>query len=190
MTFRFMSCAEITAWYENELKTAFVAQERKPLADIFRLIDEGRYEIWGLFDEGSLLGYACLWKSSQVPLVLLDYLGVTAARRSEGLGSEILRLLKAQGRPLVTESEVEVDGDSREANAIRRRRIAFYQRNGFAAAYIMATCGMAWQALIHAPQLTAEEITAQHRALYGPDRTDVAVLLPQGAKPAMPYWMK
>ena len=66
MTFRLMSCAEITAWYENELKTAFVAQERKPLADIFRLIDEGRYEIWGLFDGDSLLGYACLWKSSQV----------------------------------------------------------------------------------------------------------------------------
>ena len=39
-------------------------------------------------------------------------------------------------------------------------------------------------------RLTVEEIMAQHRALYGPDRTDVAVPLPQGAKPAMPYWMK
>ena len=44
--------------------------------------------------------------------------------------------------------------------------------------------------LLREERLTVEEIMAQHRALYGPDRTDVAVPLPQGAKPAMPYWMK
>lgn len=190
MTFRLMTHAEITAWYETELKTTFVPQECKPLSDIFRLVEDGCYEIWGLFDEQLLLSYACLWKSPHVPLVLLDYLGVTAARRSERLGGKVLQLLKAQGRPLVTESEMEVADDTAQANALRRRRIAFYQRNGFTAAYIMATCGMAWQALIHAPQLTVEEIMAQHRALYGPDRTDVAVPLPPGAQPALPYWMK
>ena len=185
-----MSCAEITAWYENELKTAFVAQERKPLADIFRLIDEGRYEIWGLFDGDSLLGYACLWKRSQVPLVLLDYLGVTAARRNAGLGSELLRLLQSQGRPLVTESELPVEGDSEEENAIRLRRIAFYQRNGFTAAYPMATCGMAWQAMVCAPGMDAADVMTQHRALYGPGRSDVMVPLGEGEKPKLPYWMK
>ena len=178
MDFRLLNENEIRSWYETELTRTFIPQECKPLEDIFRLIAENRYEIWGLFDGAVLLGYACLWKNPQVTLVLLDYLGVTAAQRSEGLGRKMLQLLKAQGRPLVAESETEVAGDTVQTNALRRRRIAFYQRNGFTAAYIMATCGMAWQALIHAPQLTVEEIMAQHRILYGPDRTDVKIPLP------------
>ena len=108
MIFRLMTHDEIILWYDTELTRTFVPQECKPLIDIFRLIEENRYEIWGLFEESTLLGYACLWKSPDMELVLLDYLGVTAARRNEGLGSEILRLLQQQGRPLVTESELPV----------------------------------------------------------------------------------
>lgn len=190
MIFRTMTAHEITQWYTAELTTAFIPQECKPLPDILRLIGEGRYEIWGLFDDSRLLGYACLWKSPDIKLVLLDYLGVTAARRNEGLGSYLLQLLRAQGRPLVTESELEVTGDTAEENAIRRRRIAFYARNGFTAAYPMATCGMAWQAMVCAPGMSKEEVIVQHRALYGPGRTDVVVPLGEDEKPKLPYWMK
>ena len=190
MEFRLLTEKEIRLWYETELTRTFVPQECKPLADIFRLIGEKRYEIWGLWDGTSLLGYACLWKNPGLALVLLDYLGVTAARRNEGLGGQMLHLLQAQGRPLVTESELPVEGDSEEENAIRRRRIAFYERHGFTAAYPMATCGMAWQALTFAPDMAMDEIMRQHRALYGPARTDVVVPLPDGQKAEMPYWMK
>ncbi len=191
MRFRRMTCDEITHWYETELTEAFIPQERKPLAEIFRLQEEGRYELWGLFDaENSLLGYACLWLAPEVPLVLLDYLGVTKRLRNGGLGSEILRLLQAQKRPLVTESELPVAGDSDEDNRIRLRRIAFYQRNGFTPAYPMATCGMAWQALTFLPRPTSmEDVMAWHRALYGPQRTDVQVPLPPGGPLALPHWM-
>ena len=81
-------------------------------------------------------------------------------------------------------------GDSEEENQIRRRRIAFYERNGFTAAYPMATCGMAWQTLTYAPEMEIEGVMAQHRALYGPARTDVVVPLGEGQLPQMPYWMK
>ena len=102
----------------------------------------------------------------------------------------MLHLLQAQGRPLVTESELPVEGDSETENAIRRRRIAFYARHGFTAAYPMATCGMAWQALTFAPGLDIEIVMAQHKALYGPTCTDVVVPLPDGQQPKLPYWMK
>ena len=190
MEFRLLTEKEIRLWYDAELTRTFIPQECKPLEDIFRLIREERYEIWGLWDGTSLLGYACLWKSPALALVLLDYLGVTAARRNEGLGGEILHLLQQQGRPLVTESELPVDGDSQEKNDIRHRRIAFYARNGFTSAYPMATCGMAWQALTFAPGLAPDEVMYQHKALYGPQRTDVVVPLPPGQSPEMPYWMK
>ena len=190
MEFRLLNENEIQIWYETELTRTFVPQECKPLPDIFRLIGENRYEIWGLFEGSALLGYACLWKHPDLSLVLLDYLGVTAARRNKGLGGHILRLLQCQGKPLVTESELPVAGDSETENAIRTRRIAFYQRNGFTAAYPMATCGMAWQAMVYAPEMAAEDVMRQHKALYGPTRTDVVVPLSEGETPEMPYWMK
>lgn len=188
MTFRQMTRDELAAWYDTELTTAFIPQECKPLEKIFNLIAEERYEVWGLFEGDTLLGYACLWKAPQLSLVLLDYLGVTAARRSEGLGSGILRRLQQQGRPLVTESELPVADDTAEANKIRLRRIAFYKRCGFTPAYPMATCGMAWQALTYAPQLPIQDIMEQHRALYGAERTDVVVPLPEGAAPPPSFW--
>ena len=186
LIFRPMTAAETEYWYHNELAEAFPPQERKPLPVILQMMEEGRYEIRGLWDGSTLLGYAALWSRPGVPLVLLDYLGVTAARRNGGLGGHLLRLLKEQGVPLVMESELP-RGD--EGDPIRLRRIAFYERNGFTPLYVMATCGMAWQAMVHAPGMALEVIMRQHRALYGPGRTDVAVPLGEGQQPTMPYWM-
>ena len=138
-----------------------------------------------------MLGYAALWKHTDIPLVLLDYLGVTSAKRNSGLGGEILRRLTALKFPLVTESELPVEGDSAEENHLRLRRIAFYERNGFSPAYEMATCGMRWQALtVNAALFPMADIMRWHRALYGPERTDVRVPLGRDEIPEMPYWMK
>ena len=189
--FRLLTEKETEKWYREELCEAFAPQECKPLLDIFSLIANHRYELWGLFEGKKLLGYAALWKAPGVPLVLLDYLGVTARRRNSGLGAEILRRLRTQGHLIVAESEEEVPGDREEANQIRRRRIAFYQRNGFAPAYRMATCGMAWQALLSdSHSFPPEDVMNWHRTLYGPDRKDVQIPLPPGAVPQMPYWME
>lgn len=191
LLFRPMNDEEIRSWYITDFSEAFAENERKPLADIFSLIKDGRYELWGLFDDNLMLGYAALWKHTDIPLVLLDYLGVTAAKRNSGLGGEILRRLTALNFPLVTESELPVEGDSAEENQLRLRRIAFYERSGFSPAYEMATCGMRWQALtVNVAAFPMTDITRWHRALYGPERTDVRVPLGRDEIPEMPYWMK
>ena len=186
LIFRPMTAAETEYWYHNELAEACPPQERKPLPVILNMMDEGRYAVWGLWDGSVLLGYAALWSRPGVPLVLLDYLGVTAARRNGGLGGHLLRLLKEQGVPLVMESELP-RGD--EGDPIRLRRIAFYVRNGFTPLYVMATCGMAWQALVSHPEVGTEATMAHHRALYGPERRDVRIPLPPGEQPEMPDWV-
>lgn len=112
MNFRLLTAEEYPRWYHDQLSEAFVPQERKPLPDILRLLEEGRYEVWGLFDEDEMLSYAALWKNATIPLVLLDYLGTTRARRNEGLGSDMLLRLEQQGRPLVAEAEFPVPGGS------------------------------------------------------------------------------
>ena len=189
MVFRQMEKAEVRRWYHEELTEAFVESERKPLCDIMNLMDGGRYELWGLFEGAQMRGYAAILKGPDIPLVLLDYLGVNVFYRNGGLGARILTLLKAQGRPVVTEAELPVCGDD-AGNPIRLRRIAFYERNGFVPAYEMATCGLRWQALLYAENRDSmEDVMAWHRALYGPQRTDVKVPIAPGETPQKPYWM-
>lgn len=189
--FRKMNFSELEYWYNIEFSEAFVENERKPFQDIITLIKENKYEVWGIFEGNHLLGYASLWKSSHVPLILLDYLGVSAKLRNGGIGAQILKYLKDLNTPIVTESELPVEGDSENENNIRVRRINFYKRNGFIPAYEMATCGMRWQALlINANNIPVESIMKWHKALYGAGRTDVEIPLEKGKTPGMPYWME
>ena len=188
--FREMTVPEIEDWYATDFAEAFAENERKPLPDILSLIEEGRYRLLGLFDGHGMTGYAALWIRRDIPLVLLDYLGVRSDLRNRGLGAALLDRLKKGGYPLVTESELPVAGDSEEANALRQRRIGFYRRNGFVPAYEMATCGMRWQALlVNAEDLALSDVMVWHRALYGPERTDVRIPLGPDETPEMPYWM-
>lgn len=191
MVFRKFREEELLPWYEQELCTTFIPQECTPLSEILRLWQAQRYELWGLFEGDAMRGYAALRTGETIPTVLLDYLGVSVHHRNGGLGSEILRLLKAQGRPIVLESEEVVPlGDPTE-NALRERRMGFYVRNGFTPVYRMATCGVAFQALLYdESHMPLSQIMRCHRLLYGEDRADVCVPLLKGQQPPMPYWMQ
>lgn len=195
MELRQLTEKELIDWYEEELTEAFPPNERKPLADIRALMAQGRYEVWGLFDGDTLLGYATLWmEPADRRCILLDYLGVTAARRNGGLGRKIVRMLAGQleGKSLLLiEAERPVEGDDPAENAIRQRRLAFYERCGFVPAYDMATCGMRFTTFL--PRLPADlgPVMALHKAIYGPARTDVRVPLGPGeTPPGPPAWMR
>ena len=194
--FRLMDGKERDYWYAHLLPEGFAPNEIKPREDVDRLLAEDRYEIWGLFpddpEQGCMpAGFACLWKRPGIPLVLLDYLGVTGKLRSGGWGAWMLAKLKEQGRPLVLESEMPVADAPEQENAIRRRRIAFYERNGFVPAYEMATCGMRWQAMLAGGDAySLEDLMRWHKQLYDEKRTDVKVPLGPDEVPELPYWMK
>ena len=120
-------------WYTQELCASFPACECKPLEAIRALAAEGRYELLGLYDGAALLGYATLWSTPEWPdYVLLDYLGVTAARRNGGLGGAILKMLAAREtgrRTVLVEAEAERSGGPEEERPLRLRRLGFYARS-------------------------------------------------------------
>ncbi len=195
MELRPVAGGALAEWYEQELTEAFPPNERKPLADIVALMGQGRYEVWGLFEGEKLLGYAALWmKPEDKRCILLDYLGVSASRRNEGLGRKIVRMLseKLSGKSLLLiEAERPVEGDEPGNNAIRQRRLAFYGRCGFVPAYDMATCGMRFATFLLEPPADLAPVMALHRAIYGPERTDVQVPLgPDETPPGPPAWMQ
>ena len=178
--------ADLEDWFDHELSHAFPPQELKPLSMMKGMVREGRYRILGLYDGGRLLGYSTLWLDPAFPEVqLLDYLGVTSSLRNRGLGAEILSRLKRQfaGATLLIESETPVPGGEAEENALRSRRIGFYQRCGFIPAYEMATCGMRFLTLTNRPLNDPPAVMERHRGIYGPSRVDVVIPLPAGANP-------
>lgn len=195
MLLRPMTGQELPRWYASELTKAFPPNECKPLNDILSLVDQGRYEVLGLFDGPLLLGYATLMScTDRWDYLLLDYLGVTEARRNSGLGGHILALLRERflGKSgLLTEAECPVPGAPPEENHLRVRRMAFYERCGFRPVYEMGTCGVRFQTLLLGePPRDMTGMMSVHRAVYGPRRTDVIVPLAPGKVPPPPFWMK
>lgn len=194
MDFRAMNEQEIPVWYVQEFTKTFPPNEQKPLPFILELIADGRYTPMGLYDGPSLLGYATLQTHPDCPgYVLLDYLGVTAARRNEGLGARILALLEEKLRGtacLIVEAESPVPGDTAEENGLRLRRIGFYERCGLRRAYEMGACGIRCQVLTQGKPGSTEALEAAHRTIYGDGRPDITIPLGPNETPAPAHWGK
>lgn len=153
MTGRLLTKQELKKLYDEELKGTFPPEELKPFRDIEELLDRGLYEPLGFFEGDCLLAYALLWAAPGVRYVLLDYLGVTSARRGGGVGSAVLVALKEHmtGRWDGILAEVEAPDPASPELEQQHRRIRFYERGGFSYAgydtglfgvhYRMYACG-------------------------------------------------
>ena len=132
MQFRKLTLSEIHAVYKSDLfQTAFPRAEIRPWGGIQKHIAAGRYPCYGWFDDqGHLCTYAFCFACDDV--LLLDYLASTPRMRGKGQGGAFLQELNAQlGAPVLGEVEALTSKDPDE-NALRRRRMGFYNRNGFA----------------------------------------------------------
>lgn len=187
-----MDTAAVRDWYDREFVITFPPCERKPLAFILQLMEAGRYTILGLCDGADLLGYATLHRHPDYPdYVLLDYLGVTAARRNGGLGGHILALLEEMFRGkacIIVEAESPAPGGSEAENSLRVRRLGFYKRAGCRLIYEIGACGMRCQAMALGPVEDLSAFVEAHRAIYGPDRTDITIPLGKDEAPAPACW--
>lgn len=188
MEFRKMRDDELQSWYDKELSEAFPPRERKPLAVIRELIASGNYTLWGLYDGGTLLGYSALWGAPAHEYVVLDYLGVTAARRNGGIGGQILVRLQEAGVRLIIESECPGPGADEAENTLRKRRIGFYERSGFRTRYEMAACGSRFAAMTAGAEEEVPAMMAAHLAVYGGQRPDVKIPLEPGEVPPPAFW--
>ena len=171
MQLRILTRAQLSDLYERELKKAFPPEELKPLKAMEGLRDRGCYEPLGLWDGEVLRGYALMWLEPGYPFALLDYLGTLDGMRSQGLGTKLLGMLReyySHYRGIFGEAEAPENGDP-EDEPLRRRRLAFYERNGFRyGGYDCALFGVHYQTLIMGDEdVTAQELMAAHQGIYG-----------------------
>ncbi len=111
-------------------ETSFPEEERRPWRSILDMIDSRspffRMRVI-LSDEKKFLGFLTTWN---LPSTLyIEHFAVEKAARGSGIGSLVLSALKVSEAETPIVLEVELPGDSPEAE----RRIAFYERNGFEA---------------------------------------------------------
>lgn len=124
---------EIKEIYDTHMQEAFPQSELRPYRNIEKLCKEGNYVCYGLYENSTLTAYAYFSRTKNRRYVLLDYYAVLSGMRGTGIGSRFFALLREKlealdGILLEVES-VESTKDAAEQE-IRRRRIAFYMRNG------------------------------------------------------------
>lgn len=130
-TVRKLNEAALRGIYGVYMHEAFPPAELKPLAAMLRLMERGRYLCYGYYRDGRLAAYAFFYRHAG-RVLLLDYFAVTPELRGRGVGSAFLAALDVVLGDVCILAEVETP-DSHDAglNAMRLRRIAFYERAGF-----------------------------------------------------------
>lgn len=134
LTYRLLSQEQVADIFHTHMQQDFPPAEVKPLAVLHDLMERGVYAPYGWFDEaGRLTAYTFFVKAPQGQVLLLDYFAVCSAYRNHGYGSQCLAQMKTlcQGvAGVLAEVEDPAQSHSAEEETIRRRRVAFYQRNG------------------------------------------------------------
>lgn len=131
MSIQALPWRDFEALYHNHLVVDFPENERKTLSEYHDLYRRGLYDLYGLKKDKRLLAYGFIGHVPEVQSVLLDYLAVTKPVRGQGVGSVFLKALKAiLKRPILLEVEDPKYTDKLSEQRTRKRRVAFYLKNG------------------------------------------------------------
>ena len=157
---------ELTDLYQREMVNDFPKSELKPLKGMHNLMDQGVYDPLLVTEGGQAVGYALVWLPRQRNGALLEYFGVLRGLRNGGIGSRILDLLTQRYGQLFGEAEAPTSEDPAE-NDLRRRRIAFYERNGFRVLdYDCALFGVHFNCMYRGPEGDDRVVEEMHRGVY------------------------
>lgn len=116
--------AQLYELYDN----AFPEQEKKSLHVMEQLVNDGKMEMLAMVDEDEFVGLAINMISGD--RVLLDYYAIAPEKRSCGYGSKGLEVLLAHFENQKYIFEIETQDEKADNAEERRRRKAFYLRNG------------------------------------------------------------
>ncbi|MBR3503989.1 MAG: GNAT family N-acetyltransferase [Clostridia bacterium] len=115
---------------------AFPANERRPL-DVLLRDESGASDVLAVREGDGFVGLAILLTWRDITHIL--YFAVSEELRGRGLGGEILRSIRTLYPRNRIIADIEQPYDGAPDDPLRRRRMAFYARNGFAPTEIQYT---------------------------------------------------
>lgn len=105
------------------MQASFPTDEYRPYDEQKALLQHPRYHLVTLTEEGRVIAFAATY--SFPTFLFVEHLAVTQTHRNRGLGAQLLAQLQRESdRRLCLEVELPEDD-------LSRRRIGFYERNGF-----------------------------------------------------------
>lgn len=108
---------------------AFPVNERCSIDDLFASGRDGNLDIIGIYADNELVGFFAVRKFGRIRY--MAYFAVSSHKRSMGIGSKALQLLRDFYNGCQIIIEFEAPDNNCENNNIRIRRRDFYLRNGF-----------------------------------------------------------
>ncbi len=169
--------------YEADLKVSFPAAELKPLRIIQKMVEDGYYRPWCLFDGKEIVGECFLWLGAP-GWALLDYLCVSPRFRNGGVGARMLAEMLAAEPDTVILGESEVPEYAPDPD-MARRRLGFYARNhARIAGYDTEMFGVPYKTLYWADgPIPDQQLIDAHRAIYlsrfSPDKYTRYIRIPR-----------
>ncbi len=107
----------------NAYEKTFPEDERRSKAQFLELAENPDVFIYQLQTENGAIGYVVLWDLENY--YFLEHFEVFEEFRNQKFGAEILGVLKQKFERIILESEPD------SLDEIAKRRIGFYERNGF-----------------------------------------------------------
>ena len=136
-----LTLREVREIYARRLIRDFPPDEQKPLSRIEAALRRGEYACYGAKDCEDILAYAFFVLDGRS--ALFDYYAVGASLRDRGIGSRFIQALMRGPLSQMDCVLLEVDDPDRaetpDEAALRRRRLAFYLRNGLSDTGVRAT---------------------------------------------------
>lgn len=105
------------------MEQSFPADERRKKEGQQKLLDEEKYELLGVRNEGGLLAFLAVWEFANC---LYRAFAVSEKARNSGIGGKNVNEELARQKAGKVVLEVELPEDS-----LKKRRIGFYERHGF-----------------------------------------------------------
>ena len=131
---KLMNIADDGAQYKWQLydlyDKAFPEQEKKPLQIMENLVADNRMEMLAMVDEDEFVGLAINLIDTEQNRALLDYYAIVPEKRSGGYGSKGLEVLLDRFKNQKYIFVIETQDEKAENAEERKRRKAFYLRNG------------------------------------------------------------
>lgn len=105
------------------MEESFPVDERRTMENQKKLFLEEKYELLGCKKEGKMLSFFAVWQFED--FLFIEHFAVDKEARNGGLGAVMLsNLQKMNNKKIILEVEPPAD-------ELTKRRVAFYERNGF-----------------------------------------------------------
>lgn len=133
METRLLSKSQLKEVYFKYLVNDFPPSERIPYRRLARLLKQGRYYPYGLYEGDTFIGYSFFVSAPGSNSFMADYLAILQEYRNKGFGAECLKVLNKNFENLdyvIFEVEDPAFAGQEEDRRLMERRIHFYTRNG------------------------------------------------------------